>query len=187
MIDFFEGETEINSEFFGICDNPDTGVKTPAYIDSDIGNENKWIAVVNNHSKAPVYFNPIDNNIEIKREDGEMENRCDALLHNNYWIAFIELKAQRRNWIKRAVEEQLVPTINVFKQNHDISRFKHRYAYACNRLKPKFSYSHKIEMQEFYDIHGVRLVIGGNCPSMTARAACRRPRNRRFPERRSKP
>lgn len=160
MIDFFEGETEINSEFFGICDDPDTGVKTPAYIDSDIGNENKWIAVVNNHSKAPVYFNPIDNNIEIKREDGEMENRCDALLHNNYWIAFIELKVQKRNWIKHAVEEQLASTINVFKQNHDISRFKHRYAYACNRLKPKFSYSHKIEMQEFYDIHGVRLVIG---------------------------
>ncbi len=71
MIDFFEGETEINSEFFGICDDPDTGVKTPAYIDSDIGNENKWTAVVNNHSKAPVYFNPIDNNIEIKRENGE--------------------------------------------------------------------------------------------------------------------
>ena len=37
-----------------------------------------------------------------------MENRCDALLHNNYWIAFIELKVQKRNWIKRAVEEQLV-------------------------------------------------------------------------------
>ena len=32
-----------------------------------------------------------------------MENRCDALLHNNYWIAFIELKVQKRNWIKRAV------------------------------------------------------------------------------------
>ena len=159
MIDFFKDEIEINAKYFGICDNAIPGVKKPAYVDSDIENRNKWIAVVSNSSKTPVYFNPIDNNIEIKRANGKMENRCDALLHNSYWIAFIELKVQRSGWIKRAVEEQLATTINVFKQNHDISKFRHRYAYACNRLKPHFAYSHKVYMQQFYDTHGVRLVI----------------------------
>jgi hypothetical protein len=88
-----------------------------------------------------------------------MENRCDAMLHNVENIIFVELKIQRLNWIKHAVEEQLQTTIQIFKENNDIKKFRHRLAYVCNRKHPRFCYSNKQLMQQFRDRNDVRLII----------------------------
>ena len=167
MIDFFKDGIPVECSLFGICDDEDKAEKTPAYVDCNVDNRKSWIAEVNNSSGAPVKFIAVDNKIEILREDGNMENRCDAMLHNEKYIIFVELKNQRQDWIKHAVEEQLATTINIFKQNHDISVFRHKFAYACNKQHPSFASSHKEYMHKFRKEHGVRLVI---CNEITIKA-----------------
>lgn len=158
-IDFFCGEVTVAETHFGICDAQDDNIKTPAFIDADLSNATKWDAEVKNFSAEDLYFNPVDNNIEIRRPDGSMDFRCDALLHNDYMIAFIELKNQRSGWIKHAVEEQLATTIEKFKEAHDISRFRQRRAYVCNKCHPCFHYSHKEYMQKFWSQYKIRLLL----------------------------
>lgn len=162
VVDFFGEEKIVNSLHFGICDEPDETVKTPAYIDCDEENESLWTANVTNKSEKDIAFIAVDNKIEILREDGSTENRCDAILHNNDNIIFVELKNQRNNWIKHAVEKQLLTTINIFKQNNNIEDFRHRLAYVCNKRHPHFSVSHKQYMQKFRSENNVRLIIGSN-------------------------
>ena len=159
-IDFFKDEEEINAALFGICDDEDEAEKTPAYASTEPAQREQWIAIVENRTKEPVYFIAVDNKIEIKRENGEMENRCDALLRHAKYIIFVELKDQRKDWITHAVEEQLLTTIRIFKNCHDINAFRHRMAYACNKKHPTFAVSHKEYMQRFKNEYGVRLIIG---------------------------
>lgn len=158
-IDFFKDEEPVECSPFGICDDEDEAIKTPAYVDTDEARKDKWIAVVTNKSGKRIMFIAVDNKIEIKRDDGQMENRCDAMLHNEDYIIFIELKDQRKSYIKHTVKDQLITTILIFKQNHDISAFKHKLAYVCNRQHRRFEYSHKEDMQRFRNTYGVRLNI----------------------------
>lgn len=159
QVDFFEYEEIVTKSCFGICDDEDISLKTPAYIDIKEENENAWIAKVTNNSGKAIGFIAVDNKIEILREDGNMEHRCDAILHNEDNIIFVELKEQRKDWIKDAVEDQLLATINIFKSLYNISVFKNRVAYVCNRRHPSFAYSHKEYMQKFRNEHNVRLII----------------------------
>ena len=64
-IDFFKAEcqTVTNEQRFGICDDEDKTVKTPAYINTD--DESKWIAVVLNNNAKEVIFTAIDNCIDM--------------------------------------------------------------------------------------------------------------------------
>jgi len=162
-INFFKEEEIITENNFGICDEEaDVTIKTPAYVDKDPHNKHKWIATVTNNSQKHIGFIAVDNNIEIKRENGDMENRCDAMLHNEDYIIFVELKDKRDNWIRDAVEQQLLTTINIFKSCHDISKFRHRLAYVCNKKHPCFATSHKEDIQKFKNEHDVRLIIGSD-------------------------
>ncbi len=158
-IDFFKKECQtehVTAERFGIRDD---AKGTPPYIDYDTGNRHKWVARVENRSGLAVNFTAIDNCIDIFRPDGCRDFRCDAMLTTAQHIVFIELKEQRNGWVKHAVEDQLQTTINHFKNNHDISRYRHKLAYACNRLHPKFQYSRIGYMQEFWDRNQVKLVL----------------------------
>lgn len=160
-IDFFKDEMPVNADCFGICDDEDEHVKTPAYVDTDESRRENWTATVFNRSGKTIAFIAVDNKIEMKRDTGEMENRCDAMLHNEDYVVFVELKNQGSNWIRHAVEEQLATTIQIFKENHDINVFKHKLAYVCNKRRAAFAVSHKEYMQRFRNQYGVRLVIGG--------------------------
>lgn len=159
-IDFFRDEMPVKDTLFGICDDEDEAAKTPAYVDVDVNRQDKWTAIVKNKSEKIISFIAVDNKIEIKRDNGQMENRCDAMLHNDDYIVFIELKDQGKDWIRHAVEDQLVTTINIFKQCHDITAFKHKLAFACNRRHRTFAFSQKEYMQRFKNAYGVRLNIG---------------------------
>lgn len=156
MIDFFEKEILVPAREFGICDDEDVSVKTPAYV--DVSSKDKWIARVTNTSGQPLNFIAVDNAIEIKRADGEMACRCDAMLRNARYIVFIELKSQGKQWIRHA-KRQLSETIDVFKGSYDIRRYPYRLAYACNKKHPYFAVSRKEEMQHFFQRNGVRLII----------------------------
>lgn len=157
-IDFFEEKCQtenIKDEIFGICD--DSTDKEPAYIDRV--NKNKWIATVENRTDKPINFTAVDNCIEVFRPNGSMENRCDALLTNVDYIVFVELKNQKSDWIGHAVEDQLQTTIDNFKANHDISKYRYKRAFACNKKHPNFQVSYKSRMSQFYQKNGVRLCL----------------------------
>lgn len=157
-IDFFiaKCQTEnIRDKEFGICDDKDENEKTPAYVDTV--QPEKWVAVVKNISDKSINFTAVDNCVEIQRTDGTMDFRCDAMLTNEDNIVFVELKDQGSGWITHAVDEQLQTTIDNFKANHDISKYKYKRAFACNKRFPNFRISYKDKMNAFYNKNHIRL------------------------------
>ena len=99
-INFFKStcQSQTNQYKFGLCDDPN---EDPAYIDIDIDDCSKWIAIVENNQEIEVIFTAIDNCIEILRSDGTMDNRCDCMLTYNNHLIFVELKEKnyRNNWV----------------------------------------------------------------------------------------
>lgn len=159
-VDFFIAKCQIENIYekeFGICDDEDQAEKTPAYIDTT--QPEKWIAVVKNRTNKAINFTAVDNCVEILRTDGAMDNRCDAMLTNDENIVFVELKDQMAKWITHAVDEQLQTTIDHFKANHDISQYKHKRAFACNKRFPNFRVGYKDKMNAFYKKNHIRLNI----------------------------
>lgn len=156
-IDFFQPQcttVNVTARHFGICDPQDGG---KAFVDYD--DYDSWIAVVRNDSGEALNFTAIDNCIDIRRENGDMENRCDALLTGPHHIIFVELKDVNSDWIQHAVHDQLQTTIDIFKQHHPIQKYSKRFAYACNKQHPRFQVSHKQLMNDFYHRNRVRLCI----------------------------
>ncbi len=158
-IDFFKDTELVEERQFGICDDPDVAEKTPAYISRDLSKSASWGAKVSNTSGSAVNFTAVDNKIDIRRENGDMENRCDAMLYNDSYLVFVELKDQKQNWIQHAVWDQLLTTINVFKENHNIEAYSHKVAYACNKKHPYYEVGHKELMNKFRQLTSVRLVL----------------------------
>lgn len=157
VVDFFIPKCQvigIKAEIFGICDDDDVAEKTPAYVSFD--NKDKWGAIIKNYSGKPLNFTAVDNCVVVRRDNDDMENRCDAMLSNADNLVFIELKNERQRWLTHAVE-QLQKTIDVFKQYNDISQYKNKRAFACNIRHPKFAYSNMEQKQKFYQTNRFRL------------------------------
>jgi len=161
VIDFFIPQCQtknICAKKFGICDDEDESAKTPAYISTDPAD--KWVAVVQNQTEKVINFTAVDNCIEIRHSNGDMDNSCDAILTNDEHIVFIELKVQRTSgWITHAVDEQLQTTIDHFKENCDINKYRYKRAFVCNRKFPRFNASNKEKMNAFYKKNHIRLSI----------------------------
>lgn len=121
---------------FGICDNQD-GV-SKAYTD-DV-NQNKWVATVINETETEVSFTPIDHCISILQEGTkDEESLCDGMLTFQNSLFLVELKEKGKHaWQSEAVA-QLENTIRLLQANHDLSVFKYKKAYACNKKHPNFS------------------------------------------------
>src|SRR5580700_10320823 len=85
---------------FGICDDD----KTPAYIDAG-EDEDKWIATVVNNVPKEITFRAIDNCIEILRENGEMESKCDVMMTYENNIVFLELKDKHSDWKSSGIDQ----------------------------------------------------------------------------------
>lgn len=156
-IDFFISRCMINNitaQRFGICDPGNGAIAYPDFAD-----ESSWVALVENRSGSPLNFIAVDNCIEIRRPDGNMDNRCDAILTNSRHIIFVELKNQDKDWIGHAVNDQLQTTIDHFKANHQLDSYPKRDAYACNKSHPHFNHSQMERMTEFKNKNDVRLHI----------------------------
>lgn len=154
-IDYFANcKTNSSKIEFGLCDNPSPSLNS-AYIDENT--PTKWIGIVNNSAEKNIQFNAIDNCIDIRKENGKMDSRCDGILSYENNLIFIELKEREGGqWFKKG-REQLTATINRFKQEHNITNFTSIKANVCNSLRPN-SHSGQFEnIQRFKDDTGFNL------------------------------
>jgi hypothetical protein len=152
-INFFDQDcqTITNAVEFGLCDDPPPS-NSPAYIDTI--NYLVWIAIVYNDNATEITFTAIDHCVDVRRADGEVDSRCDAMLTYKDVIIFVELKERNnRKWIKKS-EDQLRVTIDNFKINHDISLYRFKLAYMVNKLKPNFQFSTNARNEKFRDDTG---------------------------------
>ncbi len=121
-------QSKTKEKKFGLFDAED---KTPAIIKVD--DEASWNATVVNNEAKEVHFTAIDNCIDIFRENGEMENRCDCMLRYDTTLLFVELKNKRDSWQAEGLG-QIEATIKRMKdENNDwYSSFTKRKAIVAN-------------------------------------------------------
>ncbi len=133
-INFFDQgcNTAISANEFGICDDH---LQAAAYITTD--QQMKWGAHIVNPEGREILFVAIDNCIEIKRPNGEMERRCDAMLSYDRNIDFVELKDVKANWIEDGAG-QLLATVSIFSKFHDLKQYRRKRAFICNRQHRRF-------------------------------------------------
>lgn len=154
-MNFFRGDCQhppISVQSFGLCDDQNG---TKAYPDTT--DSSTWIAEVKNRNRLPIVFTAIDKCII---EDHELpdKGRCDAMLTTSDHLYLIELKDQRAEWIEVA-KEQLVSTIELLLKNHDISGYRYKKAFACNRKRGKFAYIDNEENLTLFRRTGFRIDV----------------------------
>lgn len=140
-------------ESFGIID------PIPATIDEDPANVNNWILSVYNKNRYLVKFLPVDKSMIIKDANNNDISSCEGILFYPHplhsAIIFVELKEVRAGL--SGGKDQLISTIELFRANHDIAKYKCRQAYIANRKHPHFNYSRRTDCQEFLNKYNVRL------------------------------
>ena len=72
----------------------------------------------------------------------------------------MELKDQAKDWIQEAIE-QLESTIQFFIEHHDISIYKHKKAFACNKKHRHFQEIDNEFNLQFFRKYGVRIDVQG--------------------------
>ncbi len=154
-MNFFEPtcqEPPINHALFGLCDDQNG---TKAY--TNVNDPTRWIATVRNDSSQNIVFTAIDKCV-IRDNEEIGRGRCDGMLTSPQHIYFVELKEMNPPWISHAID-QLQSTIIFFIANHDISIFRHKKAFACNKNRDKF---HVIDNElnlRFFRMYGVRIDV----------------------------
>lgn len=165
MINFFPKEyiTSSSKRKFGICDRPAPAAEK-AYIAEKQGQD--WIAAVDNYPQIKVNFVPVDHCIELRRADGNMDNRCDGFLFYKDTIIFVELKQRKlkgSQWIKDG-EQQLRSTIGYFEQQKEAQNFSVKKAYIANSEKPYFRTGQAVRMDRFFSDTNYILRIENRIP-----------------------
>jgi hypothetical protein len=156
-VDFFKIECqEITTEKkFGLYDAEDS---TPAKI--NLIDEASWNATVINHKAKEVLFTAIDNCIEMLRENGDMDSRCDAMLSYEDNLFFVELKNKRHSWQAEGLA-QIESTINHLKAENEefYFGFKKRKAIVSNSKHqfPRFQEINIEQREYFMKTHKVRI------------------------------
>jgi hypothetical protein len=144
MIDFFNSVCQENPRIeleFGILD----GVPI-AYTSTE--SPSSWIGVVKNPNFKEVVFTAIDGCV-IKGDDLQGTKRCDGMLTTDDSLFLVELKDQLKGW-KSGAMKQLKETIEILIGNHDLSHFRHKKAFACNRAFPHFQeIDHELSLEVF--------------------------------------
>lgn len=152
-VNFFETdckEESRNEKQFGICDDQNG---TKAYTDTS--DSTKWIAKVTNVKEIDISFTAIDNCV-IVLKDGtkDKESSCDGMLTFTQNLYLVELKKQGTGgWISDA-KGQLENTIKLISENHDLSNFRYKKAFACNRKHPSFTVIDTAERKSFFERTG---------------------------------
>lgn len=129
--DFFKADCQktTNEKKFGLYDAED---KTPAKI--NLTDEPSWSATVLNNGGKTVLFTAIDNCIDVFRENGEMDSRCDCMLTYDSTLLLVELKSRRDSWQAEGLAqiENIANRMIEEIPNHYYS-FKKRKAVVANR------------------------------------------------------
>jgi hypothetical protein len=156
-VDFFKPDCHRTTvePLFGLCDNGD---KSPAYIDSV--NKKIWIASVINKEGKRIAFTAVDNCIEIYRENGDMESRCDVMMTCEDLLYLVELKSKVAEWQSEGIgqlESTIISLINNAKDFY--YSFRKRKAYVANKRHPRFHRAEIEDMERFRNVHKIRLYL----------------------------
>lgn len=150
-----ECQTKTNKERFGIYDAED---KSPAIIKID--DESSWNATVINKNSIELLFTAIDNCIDILRDNGEMDSRCDGMLTFKNTIFFVKLKNKRGSWQSKGLS-QIESTIKrMMTEELDFyNSFTKRKAIVANRKHqfPSFHMSHSEQREYFLQEYNTRI------------------------------
>ena len=134
-MDFFKPECQsgpFSEARFGLCDDQNA---TRAYVDTAA--PEKWVATVENPSQRAVTFTAIDKCV-IQDGDEPGRGRCDGMLTTEDLLYLVELKDQVPPWRQHAID-QLESSIRFLLDHHDVSRFRHKKAFACNKRRQVFA------------------------------------------------
>ncbi len=152
-INFFDvacQEPPQNTILFGIRDDrPDKRAYT------DTANQDQWVATVKNDHQKMLVFTSVDKCV-IQDHEHPGRGRCDGMLTSPEHLYLIELKEQVPPWQTSAIN-QLVSTIQFLKANHDISGYRYKKAFACNKKRPHFQELDNEANLRFYREHGFRI------------------------------
>lgn len=154
-MDFFKPECQsgpFSQARFGLCDDQSS---TCAYVDTAI--PAKWVATVENPSQKAVTFTAIDKCV-IQDCDAPGRGRCDGMLTTEGLLYLVELKEQVPPWRQHAID-QLESSIKFLLAHHDISCFRHKKAFACNKRRPAFVPIESDLMLRFRRDYGFRIDI----------------------------
>ncbi|RIY09817.1 hypothetical protein D0T11_11650 [Hymenobacter rubripertinctus] len=160
-VDFFSGVCQngdsaqdvTTAATFGLCDDRP---RARAYLDH--ATPAQWVAVVDNRSEHEVTFTSIDNCLEIRRSDGNMESRCDGMLTYAGSIIFVELKEKNRSFLEEGLG-QLETTILLFAAAHPERTYLTRKAYLANSRHPRFAAGRNTRAQQFRDRTGITPLV----------------------------
>lgn len=142
----------LNNSLFGLCDD-NNGTK--AYTDTL--HPHNWIATVRNDSQKEIIFTAIDKCV-IQDNEYPGCGRCDGMLSTDEHICFVELKDQAKGWISDAIE-QLEATIQFFTEANDITTFRHKKAFACNKQHKHFQEIDNELNRRFFRQYKVRIDV----------------------------
>ncbi|WP_233238244.1 hypothetical protein [Bordetella sp. LUAb4] len=136
---------------FGICDDEDGGV---AYV--TLVTPPPWGATVSNPRQEAVTFTAIDKCV-IKDHEEERRGRCDGMLTTAKHLYMLELKNQGSGWRQDAIE-QLKSTLRFLQDSEaDLSGFRYKKAFACNRRHRAFAVIDNEVKKGFFTEFGFRL------------------------------
>ncbi len=133
-LNFFRADCQnppISIDTFGLCDNEDG---TKAYPDT--ANPENWIAEVKNENNLDITFTAVDKCV-IHDHEYPNRGRCDGMLTTENHLYLVELKNQLPPWQSHAID-QLDSTIDFLLSIHNISQYKKRKVFACNKKRDKF-------------------------------------------------
>ncbi|TLD47605.1 MAG: hypothetical protein FAZ92_00123 [Accumulibacter sp.] len=154
-MDFFNTACQsgpFTQEKFGLCDDQNAN---RAYVDTTM--PDKWVATVENPARMAVTFTAIDKCV-IQDADEPGRGRCDGMLTTEELLYLIELKEQKTSWRQHAID-QLESSIQFLLAHHDVRRFRHKKAFACNKKgKPFVTVDNELMLQFFRD-YGFRIDV----------------------------
>jgi len=156
-VDFFKADCQnlLNELRFGLYDAEDNTAVEIKLTDEEI-----WNAVVLNNERKNVLFTAIDNCIDVYRQNGDMDDRCDCMLTYDTTILFVELKNKRDSWQKEGLGQIESIVKILLNQNPDFyNRFTKRKAIVANRKHqfPAFQESNMEQRQYFSSNYKMRI------------------------------
>lgn len=154
-MDFFKPQCQsgpFNQAQFGLCDDQNAAC---AYVDT--ATPAKWVATVENPSQKAITFTAIDKCV-IQDCDAPGRGRCDGMLTTEDLLYLVELKEQEPPWRQHAID-QLESSIKFLLAHHDISRFRHKKAFACNKRRRAFATIDNELQRRFFRDYGFRIDV----------------------------
>lgn len=148
-------QTTTSERRFGLFDPEDS---SPAIIKFD--DDETWNAIVINSNSRTIIHTAIDNCIDIRRDNIDMDNRCDSMMTAGDMLILLELKNTRDSWQTDGLL-QIEATIKRMKEeNHSLlTTHKKKLAVVANRKHkyPAFSTSNKEQREYFMKEYKMRI------------------------------